>query len=128
MNHHPAFALRSVWAGTEKVPNLSCLVCDPCRLLTPELDDCIWLLLGHRAAFLQKGGESASDSHVFRHLHVKPFNEAAKFAWRCGRGLGEPCYRSRRSRRSFHLMSHLIEMSNITTGQTTNSRDRTLTG
>jgi hypothetical protein len=34
---------------------------------------------------------------------------------RCGPRSGWPSYRSRRLRSSFHLMSHLIEMSNITT-------------
>ena len=75
-------------AGTEKVPNLSCLSVTPCRLLYPGS----WMTaLGccfiTHASLPPKGRESASASSRIPAFTREPFNEAVKFAVAAAQGL-----------------------------------------
>jgi hypothetical protein len=77
-----------VWAGIEKVPNLSCLSVTTCRLLYPgswmtALGCC---LITH-AGLPPKGRESASAFSRIPEFTREPFNEAVKFARAAARGL-----------------------------------------
>jgi hypothetical protein len=76
------------WAGTEKVPNLSCLSVTPCRLLYPgswmTALGCCFII---HASLPPQGTESASALSRIPALTREPFNEAVKFAVAAARGL-----------------------------------------
>ena len=76
------------WAGTEKVPNLSCLSVTTCRLLYPGS----WMIaLGccfiTHASLPPQGKESASAISRIPAFAREPFNEAVKFAVAAARSL-----------------------------------------
>jgi len=76
------------WAGTEKVPNLSCLSVTPCRLLYPgswmTAFGCYFIT---HASLPPKGRESASAISRIPVFAREPFNEAVKFAVAAAHGL-----------------------------------------
>ena len=105
-----------VWAGNEKVPNLSCSSFPIVPSSVPRrLGDCLRLLL-HRPLWpspsLHKVGIHVSTlAGSMRGLR----NEAAKFASCYGPMRLLALLRQGRLRSSFHLLGHPLGMSNITT-------------
>ena len=75
-------------AGTEKVPNLSCLSVTPCRLLYPgswmTALGCCFII---HASLPPQGRESASAISRIPASTREPFNEAIKFAVAAAQGL-----------------------------------------
>ena len=75
-------------AGTEKVPNLSCLSVTTCRLLYPgSWMTALGCCFATHAGLPPKGRESASAISRIPAFTREPFNEAAKFAVAAARSL-----------------------------------------
>ena len=118
-----------VWAGNEKVPNLSCLSFPIVPSSVPRrLGDCLRLLL-HRPLWpspsLHKvGARLPTLAGSLRGLR----NEAAKFALCYGPMRLLALLRQGHLHSSFHLLVTLWGCRVSLRGQTTNSRGRTFTG
>jgi hypothetical protein len=118
-----------VWAGTEKVPHLSCLSVTTCRLLYPGS----WMTaLGccfiTHAGLPPKGRESASAISRIPALTREPFNEAVKFASAAARCLASLATGQGVYVRAFISWVTPLKRRISLLGQTTHSRDRTFTG
>ena len=118
-----------VWAGTEKVPNLSCLSVTTCRLLYPgswmTALGCCFII---HAGLPPKGRESASAISRIPAFTREPFNEAVKFAGAAARCLASLATGPGVYVRAFISWVTPLKRRISLLGQTTNSRDRTFTG
>jgi len=101
--------------GPGRSPIYSVCLCPPCRLPYPDgLCGCIWLLL-HRTHWPSPHLHRLGIHFPTHEVPAWLCNEAAKFPLWYGPMSLLALHRQGRLRSSFHLLSRLIETSNITT-------------
>jgi len=106
-----------VWAGNEKVPNLSCLSFPIVPSSVPRrLDDCSWLLL-HRLLWPSPPSQKVGvrTLTLAGSSRESCYHEAAKFTLCYGPMRLLAPLRLGRLLSSFHLLGHPLGVSNITT-------------
>ena len=105
-----------VWAGNEKVPNLSCLSFPIVPSSVPRrLGDCLWLLL-HRPLWPSPSSHKVGARLTTLAGALRGWcNEAAKFALCYGPMKLLALLRQGRLHSSFHLLGHPSGVSSITT-------------